>query len=71
MYPKPSGPQSDRLLEMLTSLDSDATHFDVLSDDTPCAVQFRHGAAAAGSALLDRGEALAYGKRCGEKSSDG
>jgi len=46
------------LLEMLTSPEPDAARFDVLIDYTPYAVQFRYGASDAGSAPLDRGEAL-------------
>ena len=46
------------LLEMLTSPEPDAARFDVLIDYTPYAVQFRYGASDAGTAPLDRGEAL-------------
>ena len=46
------------LLEMLTSPEPDAACFDALIDYTPFAVQLRYGASDAGSAALDRGEAL-------------
>ena len=46
------------LLEMLTSPEPDAARFDALIDYTPYAVQFRYGASDAGSAPLERGEAL-------------